>query len=112
MTNSLFPRLLDTKHMASITPLKDIISNTSLGEMDKCLSKDPFPSVKIVCKEYDVINQKLHEAGYDAFLTGYCYVRMLHYLEAFNSSKSACSGPGSQTSDPKRPLVTKSSSIR
>ncbi len=89
MTNSLFPRLLDTKHMASITPLKDIISNTSLGEMDKCLSKDPFPSVKIICKEYDVINQKLHEAGYDAFLTGYCYVRMLHYLESFNSSKSA-----------------------
>jgi len=75
--------------MASITPLKDIISNTSLGEMDKCLSRDPFPLVKITCKEYDVVNQKLHEAGYDAFLTGYCYVRMLHYLESFNSSKSA-----------------------
>ncbi len=39
MTNSLFPKLLDTKYMASITPLKDIITNTALGEMDKILSK-------------------------------------------------------------------------
>lgn len=89
MTNSLFPRLLDTKHMASTTPLKDIVSNTALGEMDKILAKDPFPTIKIECKEYNVIDQKLHEAGYDAFLTGYCYLRMLHYLEAFNSSRAA-----------------------
>jgi len=89
MTNSIFPRLLDTKYMASITPLKEIVNNTALGEMDKVLSKDPFPTVKCELNEYTIENQKLHEAGYDAFLTGYCYLRMLHYLESFNSSKSA-----------------------
>lgn len=89
MTNSLFPNILDTKHMASTTPLKELIQNTALGEMDKILSKDPFPQVKIQCKDYDCENQKLHEAGYDAFLTGYCYLRMLHYLSSFNSSKKA-----------------------
>jgi poly(A)-specific ribonuclease len=89
MTNSLFPRLLDTKHMASTTPLKDLISNTALGDMEKILSKDPFPTIRIQCAEYDVQNQKLHEAGYDAFLTGYCYLKMLHYLESFNSSPGA-----------------------
>lgn len=89
MTNSVFPRLMDTKHMASTSPLKDLINNTALGEMDKILSKDPFPTVKIQCEEYDVDNQKLHEAGYDAFLTGYCYLRMLHYLESFNGSSNA-----------------------
>lgn len=89
MTNSLFPRLLDTKHMASITPLKDMINNTALGEMDKFLSKDPFPNIKVNCKEYSSENPKLHEAGYDAFVTGLSYARMLHYLESFNSNKNS-----------------------
>lgn len=89
MTNSIFPRVLDTKHMASTTPLKDIVSNTALGEMEKVLSKDPFPTINIECEDYDIENKKLHEAGYDAYLTGFCYLRMLHYLESFNSSKNA-----------------------
>lgn len=89
MTNSIFPRVLDTKHMASQTPLKDIVSNTALGEMEKVLSKDPFPTIKLECEDYDIENKKLHEAGYDAYLTGFCYLRMLHYLESFNSSKNA-----------------------
>jgi len=60
--------------MASTTPLKDLISNTALGDMEKILSKDPFPTIRI---------------QYDAFLTGYCYLKMLHYLESFNSSPGA-----------------------
>jgi poly(A)-specific ribonuclease len=89
MTNSIFPNILDTKYMASVTPLKDMVSNTALGEMDKILAKDPFPNVKVENSQYSLENQKLHEAGYDAYLTGYCFLRMLHYLESFNSSKSA-----------------------
>lgn len=89
MTNSIFPNILDTKHMAHTTPLKELITNTALGEMDKILSRDPFPTIKVVCNEYNLEDQKLHEAGYDAYLTGYCYLRMLHYLESFNSSKTA-----------------------
>lgn len=89
MTNSIFPNILDTKHMANTTPLKELITNTALGEMDKILSRDPFPTIKVVCNEYNLEDQKLHEAGYDAYLTGYCYLRMLHYLESFNSSKTA-----------------------
>ena len=33
--------------MASLPPLKELITNTTLGDMDKILSKDPFPQVKI-----------------------------------------------------------------
>lgn len=47
MTHSLFPKILDTKYMASMPPLKELILNTTLGDMDKILSKDPFPTVKI-----------------------------------------------------------------
>ena len=102
--------MLDTKYMASITPLKELINSSVLGDIDKILDKEPFPSVKIgsyfilfytyyqvlyfyfkINKEnceYSNKNEKLHEAGYDAYLTGYCYLRMLHYLKSFNSSKN------------------------
>lgn len=33
--------------MATLPPLKEIINNTTLGDMDKILSKDPFPKIKI-----------------------------------------------------------------
>jgi len=89
MTSSLFPKILDTKYMASIAPLKELISNTALAEMEKILSKDTFPKITIENSHYSTENEKLHEAGYDAYLTGCCYLKMLHYLESFNSSKNA-----------------------
>lgn len=33
--------------MASVPPLKELVTNTTLGDMDKILSKDPFPTLKI-----------------------------------------------------------------
>lgn len=33
--------------MASISPLKELINNTSLGDMHKLLTKDPFPNITI-----------------------------------------------------------------
>lgn len=89
MTNSLFPKILDTKYMASVAPLKELISNTALAEMEKILSKDTFPKIHIENSQYSTENEKLHEAGYDAYLTGCCYLKMLHYLESFNSSKNS-----------------------
>lgn len=89
MTNSLFPRLLDTKYMASIAPLKELINTSVLGDMDKLLDKDPFvSSLTVDCDEYSTKNEKLHEAGYDAFITGLCYLRMYSYLKKFNTSKN------------------------
>ncbi|XP_016117570.1 poly(A)-specific ribonuclease PARN-like [Sinocyclocheilus grahami] len=41
---SVFPRLLDTKLMASTQPFKEIISNTSLAELHKQLREKPFRS--------------------------------------------------------------------
>ena len=33
--------------MASVAPLKELISNTALAEMEKILSKDTFPKIHI-----------------------------------------------------------------
>ncbi|XP_016431591.1 poly(A)-specific ribonuclease PARN isoform X2 [Sinocyclocheilus rhinocerous] len=84
---SVFPRLLDTKLMASTQPFKEIISNTSLAELHKQLREKPFRSPTTECPEglqsYDTSTEQLHEAGYDAFITGLCFISMANYLGSF-----------------------------
>uniref|UniRef100_A0A672M1P0 Poly(A)-specific ribonuclease PARN n=1 Tax=Sinocyclocheilus grahami TaxID=75366 RepID=A0A672M1P0_SINGR len=79
--------LLDTKLMASTQPYKEIISNTSLAELHKQLREKPFRSPTTECPEglqsYDTSTEQLHEAGYDAFITGLCFISMANYLGSF-----------------------------
>ncbi|XP_077843229.1 poly(A)-specific ribonuclease PARN isoform X6 [Macaca mulatta] len=89
MTTCVFPRLLDTKLMASTQPFKDIINNTSLAELEKRLKEIPFSPPKVESAEgfpsYDTASEQLHEAGYDAYITGLCFISMANYLGSFLS---------------------------
>ncbi|XP_009007425.1 poly(A)-specific ribonuclease PARN isoform X1 [Callithrix jacchus] len=89
MTTCVFPRLLDTKLMASTRPFKDIINNTSLAELEKRLKETPFSPPKVESAEgfpsYDTASEQLHEAGYDAYITGLCFISMANYLGSFLS---------------------------
>lgn len=89
MTSCVFPRLLDTKLMASTQPFKDIINNTSLAELEKRLKETPFSPPKVESAEgfpsYDTASEQLHEAGYDAYITGLCFISMANYLGSFLS---------------------------
>uniref|UniRef100_A0A5K1VKT8 Poly(A)-specific ribonuclease PARN n=1 Tax=Macaca mulatta TaxID=9544 RepID=A0A5K1VKT8_MACMU len=81
--------LLDTKLMASTQPFKDIINNTSLAELEKRLKEIPFSPPKVESAEgfpsYDTASEQLHEAGYDAYITGLCFISMANYLGSFLS---------------------------
>ncbi|KAJ8391844.1 hypothetical protein AAFF_G00084600 [Aldrovandia affinis] len=87
VTMCVFPRLLDTKLMASTQPFKEIINNTSLAELEKQLKETPFKSPKVESAEgfpsYDTATEQLHEAGYDAYITGLCFISMTNYLGSF-----------------------------
>ncbi|XP_043743604.1 poly(A)-specific ribonuclease PARN-like isoform X1 [Cervus elaphus] len=89
VTTCVFPRLLDTKLMASTQPFKDIINNTSLAELEKRLKETPFNPPKVESAEgfpsYDTASEQLHEAGYDAYITGLCFISMANYLGSFLS---------------------------
>ncbi|XP_076997855.1 poly(A)-specific ribonuclease PARN isoform X4 [Tamandua tetradactyla] len=89
MTTCVFPRLLDTKLMASTQPFKDIINNTSLAELEKRLKETPFSPPEVESAEgfpsYDTASEQLHEAGYDAYITGLCFISMANYLGSFLS---------------------------
>eukprot|EP00074_Homo_sapiens_P099447 XP_016878748.1 poly(A)-specific ribonuclease PARN isoform X6 [Homo sapiens] len=88
-STALCLRLLDTKLMASTQPFKDIINNTSLAELEKRLKETPFNPPKVESAEgfpsYDTASEQLHEAGYDAYITGLCFISMANYLGSFLS---------------------------
>uniref|UniRef100_A0AAQ5XSF1 Poly(A)-specific ribonuclease PARN n=1 Tax=Amphiprion ocellaris TaxID=80972 RepID=A0AAQ5XSF1_AMPOC len=87
VTMCVFPRLLDTKLMASTQPFKELITNTSLAELEKQLKENPFKSPQVETTErfpsYDTAQEQLHEAGYDAYITGLCFISMANYLGSF-----------------------------
>uniref|UniRef100_A0A665SYZ1 Poly(A)-specific ribonuclease PARN n=1 Tax=Echeneis naucrates TaxID=173247 RepID=A0A665SYZ1_ECHNA len=87
VTMCVFPRLLDTKLMASTQPFKELITNTSLAELEKQLKDTPFKSPQVETAagfpSYDTAQEQLHEAGYDAYITGLCFISMANYLGSF-----------------------------
>ncbi|KAK2097545.1 hypothetical protein P7K49_022996 [Saguinus oedipus] len=79
--------LLDVMHTVHqfYCPLPaDIINNTSLAELEKRLKETPFSPPKVESAEgfpsYDTASEQLHEAGYDAYITGLCFISMANYL--------------------------------
>jgi len=80
MANTIFPNILDTKLMANTIPFKDEIMNTSLGELLKTVSEKPYHMLTIKPRKegygYNETDDKYHEAGYDAYVTGLCLISM------------------------------------
>uniref|UniRef100_A0A452QWD4 Poly(A)-specific ribonuclease PARN n=1 Tax=Ursus americanus TaxID=9643 RepID=A0A452QWD4_URSAM len=74
-------RLLDTKLMASTQPFK-VFLKLELSLINYVLNcsefAEGFPS-------YDTATEQLHEAGYDAYITGLCFISMANYLGSFLS---------------------------
>nr|XP_028561550.1 poly(A)-specific ribonuclease PARN [Podarcis muralis] len=89
LATCVFPRLLDTKLMASTQPFKEIINNTSLAELEKRVKETPFSPPKVESAEgfpsYDTASEQLHEAGYDAYITGLCFISMANFLGSYLS---------------------------
>ncbi|KAL6111004.1 parn [Pungitius sinensis] len=104
VTMCVFPRLLDTKLMASTQPFKELITNTSLAELEKQVKESPFKSPQVETAEgfhsYDTAQEQLHEAGYDAYITGLCFVSMANYLGSFLTPPKAYISAHSKVVEP------------
>ncbi|XP_041362495.1 poly(A)-specific ribonuclease PARN-like isoform X2 [Gigantopelta aegis] len=101
LTRCVFPRLLDTKLMASTNPLKNHIHNSTLGDLKKILEYSPFTKPKVdLPEEFSRYsgNEHLHEAGYDAYITGLCFISMSNYL-------GSCQNPPKEYIPPKSQLI-------
>ncbi|XP_050670882.1 poly(A)-specific ribonuclease PARN-like isoform X2 [Leptidea sinapis] len=79
----MFPRILDTKYMSSLPPFKDKMNSSVLQHLLFTLSEPPFSLPEIESLEgrgYRRTDDKQHEAGYDAYVTGLCFLAMHAHL--------------------------------
>ncbi|XP_071813043.1 poly(A)-specific ribonuclease PARN-like isoform X2 [Apostichopus japonicus] len=106
MTNAVFNKIFDTKVLATAHPIKDLIPFSSLAELKYLCHQEPFrvPHTVTAQKfpEYTLHNEQLHEAGYDAFVTGICFATMANYLGSLVKTppKGGRVSPTSQLMEP------------
>lgn len=85
LLHSLFPRLLDTKVICHSQELRESVVSSNLSQLFETLGREPFrlpamgPEVPGRTYQASAV-EKSHEAGYDAFLTGVCFLALLDYL--------------------------------
>ncbi|XP_046406055.1 poly(A)-specific ribonuclease PARN-like [Ischnura elegans] len=84
LAHCAFPRLVDTKLMTNMYPFKDKFMNTTLLQLMERLSEEPFKLPEVEPAEgypgYSCKDNKAHEAGFDAFVTGVCFIGLSNYL--------------------------------
>ncbi|XP_058054289.1 poly(A)-specific ribonuclease PARN-like [Anopheles bellator] len=81
LTKEIFPLLLDTKYLCTNAEIKVNVNSSILAHVYEAVSKEPF-SIPTVTSElpnhqYTGEDQKQHEAGYDAYLTGLCFLGLV-----------------------------------
>ncbi|KAK8723458.1 hypothetical protein OTU49_011720 [Cherax quadricarinatus] len=91
--HEMFPLIYDTKFIATELKyfykekndqVRSLFSNTGLVELSSCLKRDesvlylPTLSHHPPDNKYSGSEMLLHEAGYDAYLTGGCFLHMAH----------------------------------
>lgn len=83
MVRAAFPCLVDTKVLASDSAIKDTFACTALELLLKQLRSRPSCVPPVESKPgygYNQDKAKYHEAGYDAFVTGMCFLGLCQQL--------------------------------
>jgi len=82
----LFPIVMDTKYIVSnVAELADKCASTALGDTFSAFNKEQYlacPSIILPegFMSYQEDESRLHEAGFDAYVTGVAYLRMAYQI--------------------------------
>uniref|UniRef100_A0A1B6DFL6 Poly(A)-specific ribonuclease RNA-binding domain-containing protein n=1 Tax=Clastoptera arizonana TaxID=38151 RepID=A0A1B6DFL6_9HEMI len=91
MLHCLFPKVLDTKLMCSSPEFKELIPSTVLSHVMSKINEAPFQLVNVEPEDsnygYNTSEEKAHEAGYDAYITGVAFLSLAHYLGSISTPK-------------------------
>ncbi|XP_076764072.1 poly(A)-specific ribonuclease PARN [Xylocopa sonorina] len=103
LVNQLFPRVLDTKLICHSQQFKESVPSSNLNLLLETVSKPPFeiPEVEpIDGRSYSTFTKKCHEAGYDAYITGICFIALSNYLGSLQDPKVPIVLPDSPLLEP------------
>jgi poly(A)-specific ribonuclease len=87
IVHQIFPNIIDTKFIANSEKFKETFNSSVLKNVYERILMAPFKPVKYEWENpyltYDLEDQNMkeHEAGFDAFLTGYIFLVILDYLK-------------------------------
>ncbi|KAI9010900.1 ribonuclease H-like domain-containing protein [Phycomyces nitens] len=91
LAHTVFPNMVDTKHLSTFVPEFQPLfgSSTSLDilrfETNKAEFKNPRIDMDWEFPRY--LTEKAHEAGYDAFMTGSVFLKMVSFLDKARNPK-------------------------
>lgn len=78
LVHETFPNILDTKYLCTHDQLSTLINSTVLGDVLRDVRTDSFCLPNFLPTGegygYSVDDDKAHEAGYDSFICGMCFV--------------------------------------
>ncbi|XP_046483955.1 poly(A)-specific ribonuclease PARN isoform X2 [Neodiprion pinetum] len=103
LVHCLFPKLLDTKIMCQSSQFKESIPCSVLNALHETVSKSPYciPEVDVVPdRSYTSSVEKYHEAGYDAYITGLCFISLSNYLGTLQTPEISVVLPDSPLLNP------------
>ncbi|XP_065086285.1 poly(A)-specific ribonuclease PARN-like [Ochlerotatus camptorhynchus] len=85
IVRELFPLLLDTKYLCTNGELKVHVYSSVLGHVFDAVNKEPFKLPEVSCAleehKYSPQEMKQHDAGYDAYLTGLCFLGLVSFFK-------------------------------
>lgn len=87
MLHDLFPKLIDTKHVATASHIKDF-SESSLSEVLKAFDPAEIPAVEPASTGMGYVRDaagQAHEAAYDAYITGLSFLAMIGRIGKFGA---------------------------
>ncbi|XP_065558644.1 poly(A)-specific ribonuclease PARN-like isoform X2 [Artemia franciscana] len=98
MLTETFPRFIDTKVIAAAQPVWDKIQDSSLPTLIETIKRGilPVPNLKDPKpgRGFILTDDKLHNAGFDAFITGVCFMSMMQYLAKIGGTVSLLESTG------------------
>ena len=72
-----FPKFIDTKLLANMDPLRDLVASSALPDLFKAVQKSPFKKVNVQKSIYgENSGDLLHQAGYDSYMTGIVFAAL------------------------------------
>lgn len=85
LVHKVFPNIMDTKFISCGQNFKDVFKSSVLEYLLKKVAEPPFESTRIewdnIFFTYSLANPKDHEAGFDAFATGYLFITLMKFLK-------------------------------
>jgi len=112
LMSKALPNICDTKLMASTSPFREEIQRSTLEDLIKATSEKPYQMPEVTSgldegQGYALgqTPEKYHDAGYDAFVTGLCFIAMSNRLGSITTTSSSSKPLKPKPILPDSPLV-------